>query len=146
MTTPARRRVDWVFCDTSAYYAAAAQSDDNHAAALSVLRRLERERVRFFTTLYVLAELHALVITRHRDPRRALALLRSIESGSTTVVPVDTDDHARARAVLALQQDKLYSLTDALSFVIMERLGISRAFTFDHNFEQYGFTMLMPEH
>lgn len=27
----------------------------------------------------------------------------------------------------------------------MERLGITRAFTFDRHFEQYGFTVLTPD-
>jgi predicted nucleic acid-binding protein len=35
-------------------------------------------------------------------------------------------------------------LTDASSFAIMDRLGITRAFTFDANFSQYGLTVLTP--
>jgi len=40
-------------------------------------------------------------------------------------------------------RDKDYSLCDALSFVVMERLGISEAIAFDRHFREYGrFTIL----
>ncbi len=41
---------------------------------------------------------------------------------------------------------KDFSLTDATSFALMERLGVRFAFTFDRNFAQYGLTALAPEH
>ena len=36
-------------------------------------------------------------------------------------------------------------MTDAISFAVMERLHITRAFTFDRHFAQYGFTVLSPD-
>ena len=41
-------------------------------------------------------------------------------------------------------QDKDFSLTDAISFAVMERLQITQAFTFDRHFAQYGFTLVQP--
>lgn len=39
--------------------------------------------------------------------------------------------------------DKDWSLTDCISFVVMEQHGISEALTADHHFEQAGFTVLL---
>ncbi|MFN8632282.1 MAG: hypothetical protein U0893_00400 [Chloroflexota bacterium] len=53
-------------------------------------------------------------------------------------------DEVRARQIIARYDDKSFSLTDATSFSIMDRLGITHAYTFDENFAQYGMTMLSP--
>jgi predicted nucleic acid-binding protein len=39
--------------------------------------------------------------------------------------------------------DKEWSLTDCISFVVMQRRGITRSLTHDHHFEQAGFEALL---
>ena len=36
------------------------------------------------------------------------------------------------------------SMTDAISFAMMRRLGIATAFSFDRNFVQFGLNVLQP--
>lgn len=133
----------WIFSDSSGYYALAVRRDDNYQAAQVILRALAQERARFFTTTYVLAETHALIVNRQRDARGALALLDAIDwAPGTTIVDPSAVDKARARAILAHYQDQLFTLTDALSFAVMERLGIARAFSFDDDFAEYGFQLV----
>ena len=52
------------------------------------------------------------------------------------MVHVTRRDEARAVALLRAQADKSYSLCDALSFVVMERLRIGDAIAFDRHFRQ----------
>src|SRR5438105_2164619 len=140
MRQQALSRPHWVFADSSGYYAAAVRRDENFHAAQTMLASLEREHARLFTTRYVLAETHALIVKRQRDPRGALTLLNSIEQArSTTIVSVTDADEANARAILTRYQDHLFTLTDAISFAVMERLGITRVFSFDRDFVEYGF-------
>jgi predicted nucleic acid-binding protein len=43
------------------------------------------------------------------------------------------------------RRDKEWSLTDCISFLVMQQRGISDALTHDHHFEQAGFTILLRE-
>ena len=85
------------------------------------------------TSNFVLAEFHALAVKR-RGPRPALAALEGIRTGSMMIVQADETDEIRAMDVLRKYTDKGYSLVDAISFSIMARLAISKAFTFDRHF------------
>jgi len=130
-----------VFVDTSAYVALALSSETDHADAQAIAKQLMSERRPLFTTNFILAETHALFLAR-AGREVALRALDQIESSTTTVVRVSAADEQRARAVLRRYDDKHFSLTDATSFAVMERLRMREAFTFDRHFEQYGFIVL----
>jgi predicted nucleic acid-binding protein len=103
-----------------------------------MLARLASEPSRLFTTNYILAETHALMLAR-RGRVAALRVLRQIDESSVTVVRVTAADERHAREIIVRYDDKDFSLTDATSFAVMERLGIRAAFSFDRGFAQYGF-------
>jgi uncharacterized protein len=102
------------------------------------------ERWRLYTTNFIVAETHALLLNR-LDYRFAIRFLDQLEQSPTVVERITAEDERRARDVIRRYTDKRYSYTDATSFVVMERLGITHAFAFDRNFTQYGrFTVLTP--
>jgi len=131
-----------VFVDSAGYFAAASQRDAHHAEARETLRNVLAHRRRLFTTNFILAEVHALLLNRVNRSLAASVLFEIDNSAATTVVRASASDEARARAIIRQYQDKDFSLTDATSFVVMERLRISQVFTFDRNFSQYGLTVL----
>jgi uncharacterized protein len=49
----------------------------------------------------------------------------------------------RGIELYAERPDKGWSLTDCISFVVMQDRGITDALTADHHFEQAGFTALL---
>jgi uncharacterized protein len=136
-TSQARR----VLVDASAYFALLDNDDDYHAQALIIRDRLIAERWRLFTTSFVLAETHALLLNR-LSQEIATRFLHDLEQSTTTLVWVSPADVQHAKAIISQYNDKDFSLTDATSFVVMERLHIPYAFTFDRHFAQYGLTVL----
>jgi predicted nucleic acid-binding protein len=125
-----------VFLDTSAHCALAVARDFNHARAVEAARNLVRQGWQLHTSNFVVAETHALILARAgRDA--ALRALHRIDQSSQITVRVEEVDELRARSVIERYRDKSFSFTDATSFAVMERLGINRAFTFDHHFRQY---------
>ncbi len=60
----------------------------------------------------------------------------------TTLVSVSDADERCAREILARYDDKQFSLTDATSFAVIDRLSIPRTLTFDDDFRQYGLNVL----
>ena len=141
MSTPRSIRERWVYIDSSAYLALLDVNDANHTAALLILRWLSLNRYRLYTTNALLIECHALIMS---CPGRRIAarFLQDVDAGNTVIVRVRADDETRAKAVVYRYDDKDFSFNDALSFVVMERLGIQRVFTFDNDFTQYGFLVL----
>ena len=58
------------------------------------------------------------------------------------MVRVRIQDERRADEILARYDDQEFSLTDALSFAVMERLGIREVFSLDHHFAQFGWLVV----
>lgn len=129
--------------DTSAYFALADLSEQRHSDAETIRNRLMTERWRLYTTNFIVAETHALMLTR-LGYHYSMRFLNQLDQSPTTIVRVSTTDERRAREILRQYDDKAFSLTDATSFAVMERLRILYAFTFDRNFTQYGLTVLTP--
>ncbi len=128
-----------VFVDTSAYYALADVSETTHGAAQLAAQRFDREDAQFYTTTYVIAEVHALILKR-AGREIALRMLDRLYASSTTIIRPTQADETRAREILHQHQDKSYSLADAISFAVMQRLHLRTAWTYDHHFAQFGFS------
>lgn len=135
------REARQVLIDTSAYYAALNLRAEQHAKALETFALVGSQRRILYTTNLIVAEAHALALTR-LGRTVATDFLQRIYEGETGVVRVRAGDERRARHIILTHDDKDYTLTDATSFAVMERIGITTAFTFDRHFAQYGFTIL----
>jgi uncharacterized protein len=99
------------------------------------------------THSYIIAEYVALANAR-RFPRPSVLafVVDLLDSPDIETVWVDEQIHRAAIELLTVRQDKMYSLCDSVSFVLMHQRGIAEALTTDRHFEQEGFTRLLrPE-
>lgn len=128
-----------VFVDSSGFFAHLASADPFHEQAVALFQQAKAERWRLFTTNAVVFETYALLLYRTRKGRaNALAFLDSIERGFCSIERLSAQDEIRAGVILRSHEDKMYSLCDAASFVVMDRLGIQEAIAFDRRFHEYG--------
>jgi uncharacterized protein len=127
-----------IFVDTSAIYALLDRDDANHTAAKARLRTMKKQRIAPVLSNFVVAESHALLLTRLGADVARRWLLGNV----WRVDQIIASDEQKARDIIRSHVDKTYSYTDASSFALMERLGIERAFAFDRHFKQYGFELL----
>jgi len=92
-----------------------------------------RQRRQLVTTNFVVAETHALILSRLG---RALAA-RWLLTLTAGVLRVTEEDESRAKAIIVTYHDKDFSYCDAVSFAVMERLNFLQALAFDVHFRQY---------
>ena len=128
-----------VYIDTSAYYALVDSDDANHQAATSLAHRLGREGAELFTSNFVVAETHTLLYRLGYDA--AAHVLASVYASATRITRATEVDERRCREIVLQYKDKTYSLVDAISFAIMERLHLRRAWSYDQHFRQFGFSL-----
>lgn len=130
-----------IFVDTGAWFALLVPSDPNHTAAQAWFQ-VNRETV--CTSDYVVDE--TLTLLRMRgEPRRALEMGKRFFGGQFTVVHYLTEaDIFEAWRVFQRFSDKGWSFTDCTSKILIERLGIKRAFAFDEHFRQFGVVTVCP--
>jgi predicted nucleic acid-binding protein len=128
-----------VFADTYYFLALLNKRDEDHAKAIAHAENLDR----LTTTEWVLIELaDALASSRQRkmflQTRQEL-----LADPDVRVVSLDGGLQEEGIALYASRADKEWSLTDCISFVVMQREGITQALTGDHHFEQAGFVALL---
>lgn len=135
--------MDRVFVDTAAWLALVNKTDEFHEKAKDVRKRLLEEEATFITTNQVIIEV-ANSLSKPRFRKAVVGLITSIwESENITVVKIEDEIYSRSWEMYKDRDDKEWSLTDCMSFVVMEDKAIQSAFTTDHHFEQAGFTILL---
>lgn len=129
-----------VFADMFYCVALLLAKDAAHHKAVAVTTRLKSPVV---TTAWVLAEL---ANTMASPPNRHIFMsffeaLR--QSPDVTIVPASRSLFVKDMALYGARQDKSWSLTDCISFVVMQQHRIREALTGDVHFQQAGFRMLL---
>ena len=129
-----------VFLDTVGLIAVWERADQWHDSAASVFRTLLRDGSPLITTPHVLLECgNALA----RRPCRAdVALLRRNLAASGGLIAPTHQEEDDAWAAYERGEAGQAGIVDHVSFVVMRRLGLTRAFTSDSHFRAAGFEAL----
>ena len=132
-----------ILVDTAGFLALWDASDQFHRPALQLQMELSRKGRRFVTTDYIVDETATLLLVRHSHPAAADFLQTVLASQSLQIQWIDSDHFQRAARFFTQHDDKQWSFTDCLSFILMRELRLTDCFTTDHHFQQAGFNVLL---
>jgi len=132
-----------IFLDTSALYALVDPRDGNYHEAADCLRLLAQLHLPVWVTNFTIVETYRRVLQSF-GPGKALPFLGYVCDGGVNVERALQVDEEQARVYLGKFNDQDISYTDAISFAVMKRLGIGKAFAFDWHFRLIGFTTVPP--
>ena len=131
-----------MFIDTGAWDAIADRGDKHHEDALRFRDEIAGKYT-LVTTNYILDELHTLLLLNIGYPETVVfkgELDILIEEQVLEIVWVTEDIAEKAWKLFEqFNQDKQWSFTDCTSYVVMQKLGMTEVFAFDHHFEQMRF-------
>ncbi|MEM8557012.1 MAG: PIN domain-containing protein [Bacteroidota bacterium] len=131
-----------LFVDTGYAIALINRRDQHHAAAQRLAERFAARSL--VTTDAVLLELGSALAYGFRAASVEL-IGHFIEAPDVEVVSLTDTLRSASLAFYAAHEDKPWSLTDCISFVVMRQRGLIEALAFDRHFEQAGFRALLRE-
>lgn len=132
-----------LFVDSSSWIAVNNIRDRHHVSAGDFYKVQAFSKFSgLITTNLVIAETHAYLLrSTGRGP--ALKFLTLVNSGARIkVIHSQPELEEEALKKLFKYQDQEFSFCDAVSFAVMDELGIKDAFAFDRHFETAGFNRL----
>ena len=136
------RQSESVFVDSGAWIALALVRDPLHGQAREHWTLLRETGAKLHTSVPVVVETFTF-LDRNANRDAALVWKESIyKPGTVKIVPCELRDLESAWEYFRRADFHKLSAVDATSFVIMKRLRIRLAYTFDHHFAVAGFRLV----
>jgi uncharacterized protein len=127
------------FADTSYWLALELGDDQNHGAALEHWQNLVKTNFAIVTTSYVFDETVTYLNSRNHHGKAVEVGENLLLSPTIELVHIDENLFFEGWTMFQKYQDKRYSLTDCISFIVMKQKELDIALTFDKHFVQAGF-------
>lgn len=129
-----------VFADTTYWIAPVVKQDQHHERAQQISLQIAG---RLVTTAAVMLET-ANALSRPSWRVAAVRLMdHLLARHDVSVVPLASDLWSRGWELYRSRDDKAWSLTDCISFLVMQDLKLSDALTADEHFRQAGFRAVL---
>ncbi len=130
------------FLDTSYILALEIRNEDAHQQVARSWADLAPFKPRIVTTTYIFDEVVTFFNSRNLHFKAVEVGTRFLESSDIELIEITQDLFSQGWQYFKRHQDKSYSLTDCLSFIVMQEREIVTALTLDHHFLQAGFQIV----
>jgi predicted nucleic acid-binding protein len=128
------------FADSAYFMALLNARDQYHERAKQASAKLQGQ---ILTTTWVLTELADAFCKPGQRDIAAVFLKDLLADPRVILIPPSLDLFNRGLAFYSQRPDKDWSLTDCISFVVMEERGVTEALATDRDFKQAGFVTLL---
>jgi uncharacterized protein len=136
------RALEDIFVDSSAWIALADRDDSHHKAAAEACPIILKNYKTLVASNLIIAETYIMLL-KALGLQVALEFLERIKASPRILKIYSNEDvETEAERILSKYSDHDFSYTDAVSFAIMKRHGIKKAFSFDKHFTVAGFINL----
>lgn len=130
------------FLDTSYILALEIKNEDAHQQVIQNWSALAVSKPYLVTTTYVFDEVVTFLNSRDLHYKAVEIGNQLLQSSDIELIEIDKILFDRGWQYFQKYQDKSYSLTDCLSFMVMQNREILTALTLDNHFRQAGFQIL----
>lgn len=128
-----------IFIDTSAFLAVLDGSDKNHKAARPFWESIVRGEDVLLCHNYILVETSALILRRFG--MEAVRVFEEDIFPILRIIWVTKEVHSAGVSAHLMADRRSLSLVDCVSFEVMRRTGVRKAFAFDRHFQDYGYEL-----
>jgi predicted nucleic acid-binding protein len=128
-----------IFVDTSAFLAVLDESDKNHEAAKPFWQKIISKEDVLLSHNYILIETSALLL--HRFGMEAVRVFEQDIFPILRIIWVTENVHTAAVSAQLMAGRRTLSLVDSVSFEVMRRTGVRKAFAYDRHFKDYGYEL-----
>ena len=130
------------FLDTSYILALEIKNEDAHQQVLQNWTTLAISKPFLVTTTYIFDEVVTFLSSRNLHYKAVEIGNRLLESPDIELIEIEQTLFNQGWQYFQKYKDKSYSLTDCLSFIVMQKREIVIALTLDNHFLQAGFQVL----
>jgi len=129
-----------IFVDADAYIGIYTKQDGHHNRANILLCGVQNNHEQLVTSWDVIDEV-ATKLSYHIGKAEAKNFLNDMKTSDTRIEYMKQELVHDVFSLFLKQSSKHVSLTDCTNMVIARNLGITTFFSFDHHYEQNGFTL-----
>jgi predicted nucleic acid-binding protein len=126
-----------IFVDTSAFLAVLDENDKKHKAAKPFWKRIISEEDVLLCHNYILIETSTILLRRFG--MEAVRVFEQDIFPILSIIWVTENVHSAAVSAHLMAVRRTLSLVDCVSFEVMRRTGVRKAFAFDRHFKDYGY-------
>lgn len=131
-----------LFVDSGYWIALENADDQNHSRALSHWQETITNMPQLVTTSYIFDEVITFFNSRHNHAKAVELGHTLLQSSFIEMIYVNEPLFNEGWEHFQKHKDKRYSLTDCISFTVMNKRNLTMALTFDKHFRQAGFQTL----